>query len=58
MYGFSLVKFQHVQRSYNKVAHEMAKIALGIDGIKIWIDGGPHEVMTLVMADKESITLC
>ena len=57
MYGFSSVKFQHVKRSCNKVAYEMAKIGLGIDEIKVWIDGGPHKAMTLVMADKESITL-
>jgi len=58
MHGFSSVKFQHIKRSCNRVAHEMAKLALGIEGVKVWIDGGPQEAMTLVMADKESIRVC
>ena len=52
---FSSVKFMHAKRSYNKVAHELARAALSKDGTNVWVDGGPLEIMALVMLNNDCI---
>jgi len=52
---FSSVKFMHAKRSCNKVAHELAKVAMSKDRIKVWVNGGPCEIMAFVMAEKLKI---
>lgn len=54
---FSFVKFMVARRSCNQAAHKLAKLAYGIDGTKVWIDGRPCEIMASVGADKACINL-
>ncbi|KAL2937723.1 hypothetical protein RDABS01_021172, partial [Bienertia sinuspersici] len=37
------IKFSHVKRSGNKVAHELAKLSEGFGELRVWVEDFPHE---------------
>jgi len=54
---FSSAKFMHIKRSCNKVVHELTKLVLDVERTKVWVDGGPHEIMAFAMTDRDFVTL-
>lgn len=45
-------KLHHMYRESNKLAHEMAKVAIEHKEEFLWIEDGPLDIITLVLHDK------
>lgn len=45
-------RLQHIYKEGNKVAHEVAKLAMIYTEEKIWIEESPIEVFSFVLHDK------
>jgi len=46
------------KHTYNRIAHEVAKFAICVNNTKVWLGGGPYEIMAFVVVDKTCINLC
>ena len=49
---FSSVSVTHVRRGANGVAHELARLALNVEGVKIWFGGCPPCIEGLIEREK------
>ncbi|XP_048502819.1 uncharacterized protein LOC125498622 [Beta vulgaris subsp. vulgaris] len=51
----SSISFSHVRRKGNCVAHNLAQLSSSMDGLRVWIEEVPTEVLSSVMADIQVI---
>ena len=49
--SFSSLKIKHLEREYNKVAHELAHIARVNEASQVWVGDYPFVLLKLVQAD-------
>ena len=49
--SFSSLKIKHLEREYNKVAHELAHIARVNEASQVWVGDYPSVLLELVQAD-------
>lgn len=45
------IKFSHVGRNGNVAAHELAKMSCNFEGLRVWIEEAPHEIIRTVIDD-------
>ena len=43
------------KRDGNKAAHAATQLAKGLTSEAVWIEGGPWEVMSVILSDKDCI---
>lgn len=47
----SCIRYSHVRRQGNVVAHTLAKISKELVGWRVWLEGFPHDIANAVMVD-------
>ena len=54
--AFSLLSYSHTKRDGNRVAHDLAKLAITIPNCVIWMEDVPSDVVNSYQADLAGIT--